>query len=70
MDQSAKAYGIGLDATQVLDAGKLSLKFGLDQLNAQRNSSGTEFVTQQFADKSLSQYTYGGFGTEALSSNR
>lgn len=61
-----KAYGIGLDATQVLDAGKLSLKFGLDQLNAQRNSSGTEFVTQQFADKSLSQYTYGGFGTEAL----
>lgn len=61
-----KSYGMGLDATQSLDAGKLTLKLGFDQLNAVRDSSSNEFVTQQFADKSLSQYTYGGYGTEAL----
>lgn len=61
-----KAYGLGLDAIQRLEAGKLSLKLGWDQMDAQRVSSSNAFVTQQFADKSLSQYTYGGFGAEAL----
>lgn len=61
-----KAYGLGFDAIKRADQGKLTLKLGFDQLDALRESSGTEFVTQQFADKSLSQYTYGGYGTEAL----
>lgn len=37
-----------------------------DQMDALRTSSGTELVTQQFADRSLAQYTRGGLGTEAL----
>lgn len=61
-----KAYGLGLDAIQALDQGKLTLKLGFDQLDALRESEGNAFVTQQFADKTLSQYTYGGYGTESL----
>ncbi|HEY4663783.1 MAG TPA: TonB-dependent receptor [Comamonas sp.] len=60
------AYGLGLEAMQKMDSGKLTLKLGVDQLNAQRDASATEFVTQQFVDKSLSQYVYGGYGTESL----
>ena len=61
-----KAYGLGLDAIQKLDKGKLTFKLGWDQLDALRVSDSNEFVTQQFVDKSLAQYTYGGYGTEAL----
>lgn len=61
-----KAYGLGLDVMQKLDPGKLTLKLGFDQLDALRESDANEFVTQQFAEKSLSQYTYGGYGTESL----
>lgn len=61
-----KAMGLGLDVMHALDAGLLTLKLGVDHLDALRDSSGSEFVTQQFADKSLSQYSYGGFGKEAL----
>lgn len=58
--------GLGLDVMQSLDTGALLLKLGVDHLDALRDSRGTEFVTQQFADKSLSQYSYGGYGKEAL----
>lgn len=61
-----KAMGLGLDLVQALEAGALTLKLGVDHLDALRNSSSTEFVTQQFVDKSLSQYSYGGYGKEAL----
>lgn len=61
-----KAMGLGLDVMQALEVGELTLKLGVDHLDAQRKSSSHEFVTQQFADKSLSQYIHGGFGQEAL----
>ncbi|WP_367066769.1 TonB-dependent receptor plug domain-containing protein [Oryzisolibacter sp. LB2S] len=61
-----KAMGLGFDLDQQLDGGKLTATLGVDQLDASRESSGNEFVTQLFADKSLSTYTYGGFGTESL----
>lgn len=61
-----RAYGVGLEAMQKLDAGKLTLKLGMDQLDALRESGAAQFVTQQFADKALTQYSFGGYGTEAL----
>lgn len=61
-----KAMGLAFDMSQQLASGKLTATLGVDQLNASRESIGNEFVVQQFADKSLSTYSYGGYGTESL----
>ena len=61
-----KAMGLAFDLNQQLDNGKLTATFGVDQLNASREDSSNVFVIQQFADKSLSSYTSGGFGIESL----
>lgn len=61
-----KSLGFSGDWIHQLDNGKLTATLGMDQLDSRRDSSGTEFVVQQFADKSLSTYTYGGFGNEML----
>lgn len=62
-----KATGLGLDLVQTLDSGELTAKLGWDQMDALRESSATELVTQQFwSGSGLAQYTWGGFGTEAL----
>ncbi|MDI9853650.1 TonB-dependent receptor plug domain-containing protein [Comamonas sp. 17RB] len=61
-----KAMGLGLEVFQQLDNGKLTATLGVDQLNAARESSADAFTVQLFADKSLSSYTWGGFGKESL----
>lgn len=61
-----KAMGVAFDITRQLDSGRLKLKLGVDQLNARRDSSNDELTVQMFADKSLSTYTWGGFGAESL----
>lgn len=61
-----KAMGLGFDLSQQLDSGKLTATLGVDQLDASRESGSNALVVQQFADKSLSTYSYGGFGTESL----
>lgn len=61
-----KAMGLGFDLSQQLDSGKLTATLGVDQLNASRESGSNALVVQQFADKSLSTYSYGGLGTESL----
>lgn len=58
--------GLAFDLNQQLDSGKLTATFGVDQLNASRESNSNAFVIQQFADKSLSSYSSVGFGTESL----
>lgn len=61
-----KAMGLGFDLNQQMVGGKLTATFGVDQLDASRESSSNVFVVQQFADKTLSSYTSGGFGAESL----
>ena len=61
-----KSLGLSGDWIQQLDSGKLTATLAVDQQDSRRDSSGTEFVVQQFADKSLSTYSYGGFGDEML----
>lgn len=62
-----KATGVAVEVEQTLASGELTAKIGWDQMDALRESSDTQLVTQQFWNGSgLSQYTAGGFGTEAL----
>src|SRR5690606_2957261 len=61
-----KSLGLSGDWIHQLDNGKLTATIGMDQLDSRRDSSGTEYEVQKFADKTRSTYTYGGFGNEML----
>lgn len=60
-----RAMGLGLDVMRKVQGGALELKLGIDQMDAARNAEGHEYVTQQFADKTLNYYT-GGYGDTSL----